>query len=413
MTESTSETAAPKLLDLLFDQEAYQDLRDQPISRVRHFNGTPTWVVTRYADVLELINHPGVSNNPKYQTRLQTVAAPDIPAEYVRYLGKSVSMMDVPQHTQVRRAVSKVFTARRVSALRPRVQEITDELLAVLPKHEEVDLLERFAYPLPFDVVSELLGVPREFRAPWREALEGMMWGTREQVAPGAKTMLDYAVRLVALRHDEPGDDLISALVRTRADEPDRFDDDELISLVITILNAGHETSAQLIANGMYALLTHPEQLERLREDPGLLPAAVEEMLRFTGPAELSALRFTKEEVTVGGVTIPAGEVVQIIWAAANRDKGQFADPSGFDITRRNNAHFGFGHGAHYCLGAPLARIEAQVAFGTILRRFPDLALAKPVEEVTWRRGFPRGINRLDALPVRFGTEVADRQTPA
>lgn len=407
MSEATSENEVPKLLDLLFDQDAYQDLRDRPISRLRHFNGTPTWVVTRYADVLELINHPGVSNNPVYQNRLETVAAPDIPKDYVRYLGKSVSMMDVPQHTQVRRAVSKVFTARRVQSLRPRVQEITDELLANLPRDEEVDLLERFAYPLPFDVISELLGVPREFRGPWREALEGMMWGTREQVAPGAATMLDYAVRLVRLRHEEPGDDLISALVRTRADEPDRFDDDELISLIITILNAGHETSAQLIANGMFALLTHPEQLARLRADPDLLPSAVEEMLRFTGPAELSALRFTKEEVTVGGVTIPAGEVVQIIWAAANRDQGQFADPAGFDVTRRNNAHFGFGHGAHYCLGAPLARIEAQVAFGTILRRFPDLALARPVEQVTWRRGFPRGINRLDGLPVRLGAEAA------
>lgn len=400
MTESNE----PKLLDLLFDQEAYRRLRERPISRVRHFNGTPTWVATRYEDVMAVIGHPGVSNSPKYQTKLDTVAAPGIPAEYVRYLGKSVSMMDAPQHTQVRRTVSKVFTARRVQALRPRVQEITDELLACLPRHDEVDLLERFAYPLPFDVISELLGVPHEFRAPWREALEGMMWGTREQVAPGAQTMLDYAVRLVRLRREEPGDDLISVLANSPDD--DRLDEDAIVSMVLTILNAGHETSAQLIANGMFALLSHPEQLALLRADPALLPAAVEEMLRFTGPAELSALRFTKEVIEVGGVTIPAGEVIQIIWASANRDEGQFADANGFDITRKNNAHFGFGHGIHYCLGAPLARIEAQVAFGTILRRFPDIALAVPAAEVTWRRGFSRGINRLDRLPVRLGVEA-------
>ncbi|HEY0454041.1 cytochrome P450 [Actinophytocola sp.] len=397
-------TDEPKLLDLLFDQEAYGRLRDQGITRVRHFNGTPTWVVSRYDDVMAVVNHPGVSNSPRYQNRLDTVAAPGIPAEYVRYLGKSVSMMDAPQHTAVRRQVSKVFTARRVQALRPRVQQITDELLDGLAPLGEVDLLERFAYPLPFDVISELLGVPREFRGPWREALEGMMWGTREQVAPGAQAMLDYATRLVRLRREEPGEDLLSALANT--DDEDRLDDDALISMVITILNAGHETSAQLIANGMYALITHPGQLAALRANPALLPSAVEEMLRFTGPAELSALRFTKEDIEVGGVSIPAGEVIQIIWAAANKDGGQFAGPAGFDITRKNNAHFGFGHGIHYCLGAPLARIEGQVAFGTILRRFPDLAFSVPEAEVTWRRGFPRGINRLDALPVRLGAEA-------
>lgn len=401
------------LLDLLFDQEAYTQLRERGITRVRHFNGTPTWVVTRYCDVMAVVNHPGVSSSPEYQNRLDTVAAPGIPAEYVRYLGKSVSMMDAPRHTAVRRQVSKVFTARRVQALRPRVQQITDELLDGLARDGEADLLERFAYPLPFGVISELLGVPREFRAPWREALEGMMWGTREQVAPGARTMVDYATRLVALRRAEPGEDLISALANAGEDLDDRLDDEALISMVITILNAGHETSAQLIANGMYALLAHPDQLARLRAEPALLPAAVEEMLRFTGPAELSALRFTKEDIEVGGVAIPAGEVVQIIWAAANRDGGQFAEPAGFDITRRNNAHFGFGHGIHYCLGAPLARIEAQVAFGTILRRFPDIAFAVPAAEVSWRRGFPRGINRLDALPVRLGTEADSSLTAA
>jgi cytochrome P450 len=398
----------PKLLDLLFDYDRYRWLREsQPVTRVRHFNGTPAWLVSRYDDVMAVLADPRVSSNPAHQTRINTTAAPGLPPEYLRYLGRSVSMMDPPNHTRVRRLVSKVFTARRVERLRPRVQVLTDDLLDSLAAEGELDLLRRFAYPLPFAVISELLGVPEEFRAPWREALEGMMWGAWEQVAPGAQTMVDYAIRLVQLRRDEPGDDLTSALVRARDADGDALDDDELISLVITILNAGHETSAQLIANGTFALLSHPDQLALLRSDPTLLPSAVEEMLRYWGAAELSALRFTIEPIEVGGVAIGAGEVVQLLWGAANRDAARFDDPERFDITRGPNAHVSFGHGMHFCLGAALARMEGSVAFGTLLRRFPDLSLAVPVEDVVWKRGFPRGINRLEALPIRFGVQRA------
>ena len=262
-------------------------------------------------------------------------------------------------------------------------------------------------------MISELLGVPEEFRDDWREALEGMMWGTWEQVAPGAHAMADYAVRLVKVRREDPGDDLISALLRSQDEDGDALDDDELISLVITILNAGHETSAQLIANGTFALLSHPDQLAALRADLALLPSAIEEMLRLFGPAELAALRFTKEPVEIGGVAVPAGEVVQILWGSANRDDTQFAEAERFDIARRNNAHLAFGHGMHYCLGAALARVEADVAFGTLLRRFPRLALAVPAGEVAWKRGFPRGINRLESLPVTFGDGAQRRRDAA
>ncbi len=403
-------TDEPKMLELLFDRDEYQRLRvEQPVARVRHFNGAAVWLVTRYDDIKAVLSDPRVSNDPRTQTRVNTTAAPGLPQEYLRYLGRSVSMMDPPNHNRVRRLVSKVFTARRVQQLRPRVQEITDQLLDGLAGTSELDLLEDFAYPLPFAVISELLGVPEEFREHWREALEGMMWGAWEQVAPGAQAMADYAERVVQLRREQPGDDLISALVRTMDDsdnaDGDQLDDEELVSLVITILNAGHETSAQLIANGTFALLSHPDQLARLRGDLSLLTPAIEEMLRLFGPAELAGLRFAKEDLEVGGVTVPAGDVIQILWASANRDDAQFAEAERFDIARKNNAHLAFGHGIHYCLGAALARVEAEVAFGTLLRRFPHLSLAVPAADVAWKRGFPRGINRLERLPVALGDE--------
>ncbi|HEV7651185.1 MAG TPA: cytochrome P450 [Actinophytocola sp.] len=402
------------MLDLLFDRDEYRRLREvRPVSRVRHFNGTLAWLVTRYDDIKAVLGDPRISNDPSHQTRLNTTAAPGLPPEYLRYLGRSVSMMDAPNHTRVRKLVSKVFTARRVQQLRPRVQELTDDLLDSLVGRGDVDLLRDFAYPLPFAVISELLGVPEEFREDWREALEGMMWGSWEQVAPGAQAMADYAVRLVRARREDPGDDLISALLRSQSEDGDALGDDELISLVITILNAGHETSAQLIANGTFALLSHPDQLAALRADPALLPSAIEEMLRLFGPAELAALRFTREPVEIGGVAVPAGEVVQILWGSANRDDAQFAEAERFDITRRNSAHLAFGHGIHYCLGAALARVEADVAFGTLLRRFPRLALGVPAEQVEWKRGFPRGINRLEALPVSFGDGAQRRRDAA
>jgi cytochrome P450 len=402
-----TETVEPTMLELLFDRDEYQRLRvEQPVARVRHFNGAAVWLVTRYDDIKAVLSDPRVSNDPKTQSRVNTTAAPGLPQEYLHYLGRSVSMMDPPNHNRVRRLVSKVFTARRVQQLRPRVQQLTDDLLDSLTGRGELDLLQDFAYPLPFAVISELLGVPEQFREHWREALEGMMWGAWEQVAPGATAMADYAERVVELRRKEPGDDLISALLRSMEDDDEQLDDDELVSLVITILNAGHETSAQLIANGTFALLTHPEQLARLRGDMSLLTPAIEEMLRLFGPAELAGLRFAKEPLEINGVSVPAGDVIQILWASANRDDAQFAEAERFDIARKNNAHLSFGHGIHYCLGAALARVEAEVAFGTLLRRFPRLGLSVPAAEVAWKRGFPRGINRLERLPVSLGDEV-------
>ena len=393
--------AEPRLLDVMFDQQKYQWLRDQqPVARVRHFDGTPVWLLTRYADAMAVLADPRVSTNPTHQTRVNTTTAPGIPAEYLRLLGRSVSMMDAPRHTQVRSLVARKFTARRVQELRGRIEGLAAALLDDLAARGEADLLADFAYPLPFAVICELLGAPEEYREPWRQAVEGMMWGGREQLADCARAMAGYAARLVQFRRDEPGDDLLSAMLQAGGE--DHLDDDDLASMVVTILNAGHETTAQLIANGAFALLTHPEQLSLLRNDPARLPAAVEEMLRYWGPAELATPRFTTEPVEVGGVRIPAGDLIQIAWGSVNRDESRFADAGRFDIARPDNAHLGFGHGIHYCLGAALARTEGEVVFGMLLDRYPDLALAVPADQVQWRRGHPRGINRLVTLPVRF-----------
>jgi cytochrome P450 len=397
----TVPVAELRLLDVMFDQEAYERLREQPVVQVRHFDGSPAWLVTRFADAMAVLADPGVSSNPAHQVRVKTTTAPGIPPEYLRLLGRSMALMDAPQHTWMRSLVARKFTARRVQLLRGRIEELTGALLDELAPRSEVDLLADFAYPLPFAVISELLGMPAEMRGPWREAVEGMMWGPWEQLADCARAMVGYAARLVELRRTDPGDDLLSALIQ--GGEQDWLDDDDLAAVVITIINAGHETTAQLIANGMLALLTHPDQLGRLRKDPELLPGAVEEMVRYWGPAELATPRFTTGPVQLGDVTIPAGQTIQIVWGAVNRDESRFTDAGQFDIARRDNAHLGFGHGMHYCLGAALARAEADVVFGMLLRRYPDLALAVPADQVHWRRGHPRGINRLDSLPVRLG----------
>jgi cytochrome P450 len=402
----TAPAEEPRLLDLMFDQDAYDRLREQPVSKARHFDGSPAWLVTRFADAMALLADPRVSSNPAHQVRVKTTTAPGIPAEYLRLLGRSMALMDAPQHTWMRSLVARSFTARRVQQLRGRIGELAGSLLDELAPRGEVDLLADFAYPLPFAVISDLLGMPPEFRGPWREAVEGMMWGPWEQLADCARAMAGYATRLVEVRRAAPGDDLLSALTHGGGD--DRLDDDDLAAVVISIINAGHETTAQLITNGMLALLTHPDQLSLLREDPELLPGAVEEMLRYWGPAELATPRFTTEPVQIGDVTIPAGETIQIIWGAVNKDESKFTDAGQFNVARRDNTHLAFGHGMHYCLGAALARAEGEVVFGILLRRFPDLALAVPADQVQWKRGHPRGINRLVSLPVRFGRQRAE-----
>ncbi|CAL9427346.1 hypothetical protein SUDANB95_01966 [Actinosynnema sp. ALI-1.44] len=395
----------PALFEVLFDHDRYRVLAErEPVARVRYFDGSPAWLITRHADVAAVTQDPRVSIEPRHRGHRSAAGAPGLPEDFVRYMRNALGSVDPPTHTRLRRLVGMAFTPARVAALRPRVQAITDGLLDELARRPGAELVEEFAYPLAIQVICELIGVPESAREGWRAAASALLWSPPERIAEGARRILDHTADLITLRRADPGDDLLSELVRTRDEDGDRLSDDELVAMVITFLNAGHETTAHLVGNGVHALLTHPEQLALLRSRPDLLPAAVDELLRFTGPAELGIPRYATEPIEVAGTTIPRGGMVQVVYAAANRDPRRFADPDRLDVTRADNPHLGLGWGVHYCLGGHLGRAQAEIAIGTLLRRFPRLRLAVPADRVALRHGFARGLR---ALPVRWSADEA------
>jgi cytochrome P450 len=307
---------------------------------------------------------------------------------------------DPPKHERLRRIVVKTFTAGRIRALRPRIEQISSGLLDALG--DEFDLLKDYAVPLPAMVIGELLGIPER---DWPRmihlsgiTIEGSAQDPQQVVAAVEET-LAYLRELCAAKRAEPAGDLISAMVQMH-DEAGRMNATELVDTAWLLLVAGHETTVHLISNGMLALLRHPGQLARLRDDPGLIPDMVEEVLRHDGPISTSTLRFTTEPVTIGDADIPAGQLILVSLLAANRDHAQYERPDQFDVTRKPAQHLAFGHGIHYCLGAPLARVEAEIAFRHLLRRYPGLELAVPESRLAWRPGML--MHGLTSLPVRL-----------
>ncbi|WP_406689153.1 cytochrome P450 [Saccharopolyspora sp. ID03-671] len=386
----------------------YAELREAgPVHRLVNESGLPVWVVTRYDEARALLADPRLGKDAQTIFRLvMDRFAPDSEqpgSDDGRFAGAGFDMhmlnMDPPDHTRLRKLVVKAFTARRIEALRPRIEEITEELLSAMADQSEVDFLDAFAFPLPIRVICELLGVDESRRDDFR------LWTNRllddldaEASVQAASEMAQYLAELLATKREHPGDDLLTALIEVSEDE-DRLSEAELISMVFLLLVAGHETTVNLIGNGVLALLTHPDQFARLRADPGLVDAAVEEMLRFDGPLMHTTFRFTTEPITVGGTEIPAGEFVWAGLAAADRDSRRFPEGDAFDITRDTQGHLAFGHGIHFCLGAPLARMEAQVALRGLLAHFPGLELATAPEDLTRRSSSL--IHGLRSLPVR------------
>nr|WP_203659226.1 cytochrome P450 [Streptomyces sp. SID14446] len=315
-------------------------------------------------------------------------------------IGKYLLVADPPQHTRLRSLIAREFTPRRVAALAPRIQEITDELLDAMLPRGHADLVESFAYPLPLTVICELLGVPAPDRATFRAL-------SSEAVAPtSAESEYDAFVRLAAYLRDliedkrsaGPADDLLSGLIRTTAEDGDRLSPEELRGMAFVLLVAGHETTVNLIAGAVHALLTHPDQLAALRADMTLLDATIEETLRYEGPVENATFRYAAEPLDIGGTAMASGDAVMIGLTAADRDGTRYPAPDRFDIRREARGHIAFGHGIHYCLGAPLARLEARVALGSLLERCPDLALDGPPSG--WLPGMlMRGARR---MPVRW-----------
>ncbi|MFK0235592.1 cytochrome P450 family protein [Streptomyces vinaceus] len=380
----------------------YRQLReDGPVRRVVIAGALEAWLVTRYEDGLAALSDTRLSSDVR--DAADTRLLEQLPGTERESMLGNMLRSDPPDHTRLRRLVSKAFTARRVAEMRPRVQEVTDRLLDAVVADGHADLVADFALPLPVTVISELLGVPVDERHEFQRWTDRMLMRGARPPDPAVvneawRHMRAYVTELIGAKRAQPGEDLLSALITAR-DEEQRLSEDELVAMVFLLLAAGYVTTVNLISGGIAMLLAHPDQLDLLRSDPALLPGAVEEFLRYDGPVSPGIARFAREDVEIAGVRIPRGATVLIGSAVADRDPDRFADPDRLDITRADNAHLAFGHGIHYCLGAPLARLEGQIAIGTALRRLPGLALAVEPARIPWR---PGGLRGPLALPVTF-----------
>ena len=367
----------------------------RPVAPVRMPGYGRAWIVTRYADVRTVLTDPRLAKDVHQWPGGGRSRPSEATGVYAHMLHA-----DPPDHTRLRRLVQKVFTPRR-AALRPRAEEIAAGLLdEMAARGDVIDLLDAYARPLPIAVLCELLGIPVADRA-WIAGTVAA-YDERAEQQRVERELAAYFTGLIAAKRAKPGDDLVSALVvaRDNAGAADGLTGNELLSTVFLLVMAGFDTTVNLLASGALALLTHPGEKTRLRQDPSLLPAAVEELLRFTNPVNHANDRFTIEDVPVGDVVIPAGEWVLPAISSADRDPAQFPDPDRLDLGRDTSGHVAFGHGVHYCLGAPLARMEAEVALGALLARFPEISLAVLPSELRWR---PVSLmNGLESLPVRL-----------
>jgi cytochrome P450 len=344
------------------------------------------WLITRYDEAKRALLDPTIAKEPLHRMRM---GGDIFPEELRRAMNKHMLTADPPEHTRLRKLVSTAFTARRMEAMRSRVTDISDALLDALEGKEEADLIDDYAFPLPFQVICELIGVPDvdrdRFRA-WSNTLVAGFGQPSDASFAAAAAMAAYCQELVSRKRSQPDDALLSGLIQA-SDAGDRLDEDELTSLIFLMLVAGHETTVNLIGNAMYVLFQKPLWADALRDDPSLVPHAIEVVLGLESPVKTATFRMTTAPVELGDVTIPAGELVLISLLAANHDAG-------------GAPHIAFGHGIHFCLGAPLARVEGQVAVGSLLRRFPAMRPAVPLEELQWRPGIL--VRGLSHLPVRL-----------
>ena len=367
---------------------------DPPVFRAELPDGRIVWLVSGYENVRQMLVDQRFS-------RALACTPGHAGQGYEVFAGGSISGMDPPQHTRLRKLVASAFTARRVEGLRPGVAQIVNELIdAMLDQPQPVDLVAAFSLPLPAQVICEMLGVPAEdlgqFHA-WSDTIVGNWQRDLDEIMLALAELYGYFGRLLEVKRSQPTDDLMSALIAAR-DDADRLSEEELTVMSCTLLIGGHETTANEINLSLLLLLEHPDQIDKLRADPGLIPAAIEELLRCTLLGGLSPARVTKEDVTIGGVKIPADELVIPLYSSANRDPSVFSDPYRFDIARNAAEHLSFGAGLHHCLGAQLARLELQEAFRGLIGRLPGLRLAVPASELEFKPGM--AIHSLRELPV-------------
>jgi cytochrome P450 len=384
----------------------YAALREHDPVHATKIPGGRFWHLSRYADVVSVLRDPRMSAE-RYPDKIldAAIVGPDPSfAALARIVSNVMLVKDPPRHTRLRGLVSKAFTARMIENLRPRIESLVDELLDAVEAKRSFELVADLAAPLPIVVIAELLGVPASDRGNfkrWSDDFVPFIDGSiRDQGLPvaakAAAALTEYFTVVIEDRRRAPRDDLMSALVASE-EEGDKLSRDEVIASAVLLLAAGHETTTNLIGNGMLTLLRHRDQLEHLRREPGLGRSAVEELLRFDAPVQMTSRR-SKEDFEIGGKRIPAGEELNVLLGAANRDPAQFAEPDRLDLGRADNRHLAFGHGTHFCLGSNLARLEAQVAFERLVRRFPRIDLTD--EAPSWKAGVVlRGVK---ALPLRI-----------
>jgi cytochrome P450 len=370
-------------------------IKQTPVFWLPHANAPGgMWCIARYNDIAFVLREAPIFKDTS------RIAPPDT----LTPLDRAMLQRDPPDHTRLRRLASHAFTPRRVQSLEPHIERMSLDLLERIRERGTADFIADYARPLPIMVIAELLGVPFEDHdrfSVWSDQImagSDSVLGSEDAVRASQEAMASlvaYFASLIEQRRQRPRDDLISALIAAR-DAEDRLSEDELLGMCVLLLIAGHETTVNLIGNGLLTLLRHPEQLNLLRRQPEYLTSAIEEMLRYESPVQRSTPRFAAEPFAIGGERIEAGQQISLMFGAANRDPAHFSAPDRFDITRQPNPHLGFGMGIHYCLGAPLARIEARVAFTHILERLPAIRLATDTpawKPVTWLRG-------LKSLPV-------------
>jgi cytochrome P450 len=382
---------------------------EQPVARIR-VAFTPAgeaYLVNRYDDALSVLRDPRFVKDVRHARPLDDLKLPWTPAA-LKPLSRTLLDADGEEHRRLRNLVRDAFAPNYVAQLEPRVQQITDNLLTRMAAGPRADLVADFALLLPLTVIGEILGVPERDRLRFRRWVNSLMSVTDSSrptlrmllKLPSILAMIGSMRRLIADHRAHPRDDLVSRLVGMQ-DNGDRLTDDELLAMVMVLLIAGYETTVNLIATGTLLLLRQPDQLASLRDDPGLIGPAVEELLRLATPIDVATERYASEDVELGGVTIPRGALVLVNIRSANSDERRYPHtPESLDLARADNHHLSFGQGLHYCLGAPLARMEGRVAIASLIQRFPGLSLAAPVESLRWRPGM--SLRSLEKLPVNL-----------
>ncbi|UYO37165.1 cytochrome P450 [Bacillus zhangzhouensis] len=374
----------------------YKYMREnESISRFFLPNGVPAWLVTRYKDAAEILN------DSRFVTNFKNNEKQNLPL-HREIVSQNLLSVEPSDHRRLRRLVQKAFTPRMVENLRGRIEDITNELLDKVQYKKEMKLIEDFAFPLPIHVICEMLGVPTEdqdmFKR-WSNIIMDSAMHPTEQADEGLKSFIDYLQVLIRKKRSALQEDLISDLIRVE-ENGEVITEHEMYALVFVLILAGHETTVNLIGNGVVTLLEHPDQKEKLLNQPDLIHSALEEMLRYNGPVEVSNVRWATEDIEFSGKKFRKGDMIIISLASANRDEEIFENADTFDITRKINNHVAFGKGVHYCLGAPLARLEGEIAITTLFQRMPNLRLKTDLDLLKWRKSMI--IRGLSEIPLLF-----------